>query len=123
MKAIISDKTPLAIGPYSQAVFKDGMLFVSGQIGLDPETNELDSGFIKQTNRIFSNLANILEAAEMGLTSIVKVNIYLKDLQRFSELNSIYETYFDSPYPAREVVGISNLPKNAELEISVIAMK
>ena len=123
MKTIFSDKTPLAIGPYSQAVLKNGMLFISGQIGLDPESNELESVFIKQANRIFTNLANILEAAELGIASIVKVTIYIKDLNRFNELNSIYETYFDSPYPAREVVEISNLPKKAELEISVIAMR
>ncbi|MCD4817900.1 MAG: Rid family detoxifying hydrolase [Candidatus Cloacimonetes bacterium] len=123
MKTIVSDKTPLAIGPYSQAVLKNGMLFVSGQIGLDPETNELESGFIKQANRIFTNLANILEAAELGISSIVKVTIFIKDLNRFNELNSIYESYFDTPFPAREVVEISNLPKKAELEISVIAMR
>ena len=123
MKAIASEKTPLAIGPYSQAVLKNGILFISGQIGLDPETNELESGFIKQAKRIFANLANILEAAELGISSIVKVTIFIKDLNRFKELNSIYETYFDSPYPAREFVEVSGLPKKAELEISVIAMR
>ena len=123
MKAIASEKTPLAIGPYSQAVLKNGILFISGQIGLDPETNELESGFIKQAKRIFANLANILEAAELGISSIVKVTIFIKDLNRVKELNSIYETYFDSPYPAREVVEVSGLPKKAELEISVIAMR
>jgi 2-iminobutanoate/2-iminopropanoate deaminase len=123
MKTIISEKTPLAIGPYSQAISKNGMLYVSGQIGIDPEANELESGFLMQTNRIFNNLSNILEAAEMGLSNIVKVSIFIKDLKRFNELNSIYETYFDAPYPAREVVEISKLPKDAELEISVIAMK
>ena len=123
MKTIFSDKTPPAIGPYSQAVLKNGMLFVSGQIGIDPESNELESGFIKQANRVFTNLVNILEAAELGISSIIKATIFIKDLNRFNELNAIYETYFDSPYPAREVVEVSNLPKNAELEISVIAMR
>ena len=122
MKAIHVSNAPNAIGPYSQAVCQNGMMFVSGQIGIDPKYNKLVDGFEKQVEMIFANLSKILEANSLSLTNIVKVSVFIKDIDKFSILNDIYAKYFHEPYPAREVVEISRLPMNADVEISVIAM-
>ena len=123
MKEIRSDKAPEPVGAYSQAIQKNGLIFVSGQIGINPETNLLEDGFIEQTNQIFSNLEAILAEAESDFKEVVKVTIFLKDMSQFFDLNNLYQRYFSYPFPAREVVEVSELPKAAELEISIIAIK
>ncbi len=122
MKAIHVSNAPHAIGPYSQAVCHKGLMFVSGQIGIDPKYNKLVEGFEEQVEMIFSNLSKILEANSLSLIDIVKVSVFIKDLNKFSVLNEIYAKYFHEPYPAREVIEVSRLPMDADVEISVIAM-
>ncbi len=122
MKAIHVSNAPNAIGPYSQAVCHKGMMFVSGQIGIDPKYNKLEEGFESQVEMIFSNLSKILEANSLSLIDIVKVSVFIKDLSKFSILNEIYAKYIHEPYPAREVIEVSRLPMDADVEISVIAM-
>ncbi len=123
MKTIHTSCAPAAIGPYSQAIYNKGFLFVSGQIGIDPATGTGDLGksFEKQTELIFSSLSNILSAANMSFRNVVKVTIYIEDLMNFATLNKIYARFFSAPFPARETVEVARLPKNAALEISLIA--
>lgn len=118
---IDTDLAPAAIGPYSQAVVAAGMLYVSGQIPLDPKTGEVVSGGISaQTKQVLENLKAVVEAAESGMTKIVKVTINLTDMQRFSVVNQIYGTCFSAPYPARACVEVSGLPKGVEVEMDAI---
>ena len=114
---------PAAIGPYSQGIMKNNTLFVSGQLGIDPKTSIMPTSFEDQANLIFSHIKAIINAAGMGMTHIVKVSVFLKNMDDFAELNLIYARYFDSPYPAREAVQVARLPKDALVEISVIAMR
>jgi 2-iminobutanoate/2-iminopropanoate deaminase len=118
---INTDRAPAAIGPYSQAVVAAGMLYVSGQIPLDPKTGEVVSGGISaQTKQVLENLKAVVEAAEGGMDKIVKVTIYITDMQQFSVVNEIYGTYFSAPYPARACVEVSQLPKGVEVEMDAI---
>lgn len=123
MKEIIyTDKAPKPIGPYSQAIKIGNFIFLSGQIGIDPKTNELVSGGIeKETRQIFENVINILKSVNAGLSDIIKVNIYLKNLDDFKKVNEIYQEYFKENFPARTTIGGVTLPKNALIEIDVIA--
>ncbi|MBW6516220.1 MAG: Rid family detoxifying hydrolase [Candidatus Cloacimonetes bacterium] len=121
MKAIHTYGAPTAIGPYSQATFKKGFLFISGQIGIDPATGQLGKSFEAQADQIFTSLSNILNAANMSFRNVVKVTIFIEDLMNFESLNKIYARNFSEPYPARETVQVSRLPLNAALEISLIA--
>jgi 2-iminobutanoate/2-iminopropanoate deaminase len=121
MKAIHTSSAPAAIGPYSQATYNKGLLFVSGQIGIDPSTGMMGKSFEKQAELIFDNLRNILTAANMSFRNVMKVTIYLEDIMNFETLNRIYALHFGDPYPARETVQVARLPKNAALEISLIA--
>lgn len=124
MKVVSTPKAPAAIGPYSQAIRCGNLLFISGQIPLDPETGELirgDAG--EQTERALKNLKGILEAEGMGLDDVVKVTLYLKDLGNFDRVNEVYKRYFVSAPPARSTVEVSRLPKDAEIEIEAIAWK
>ncbi len=115
-------KAPQAIGPYSQAVRSGNMVFVSGQIPLNPETNEMVSGTIgEETHRVMMNLRAILEEAGMDLTNVIKTTIFLKTMDDFAQVNEVYASYFKGEYPARETVAVAGLPKNARVEISVIA--
>jgi 2-iminobutanoate/2-iminopropanoate deaminase len=123
MKSIHTQDAPQAIGPYSQAIFKNGMMFVSGQIGLDPRTGELAESFDDQALKVLSNLKAILFQAEMSFANVVKVSVFIRDMELYPKLNDLYGRYFSEPFPAREVVEVSRLPKNAALEISLIAMK
>jgi 2-iminobutanoate/2-iminopropanoate deaminase len=123
MKTIHTQDAPQAIGPYSQAVVKNGMMFVSGQIGLDPRTGELSDSFDEQAMKVLSNLKAILVHAEMSFANVMKVTVYLKDLSHYARLNELYARFFSEPFPAREVVEVSHLPRNAALEVSLIAMK
>jgi len=120
--AVSSDAAPQAIGPYSQAIRAGALLFVSGQIPLDPATGTLVDGDIAaQTHRVFANLRAILEAAGASFDQVVRTTVYLADMNDFATVNEIYGTYFSSPAPARATVQAARLPKDARLEIDVIA--
>lgn len=116
-----SDRAPAAIGPYSQAVSAGGLVFLSGQIPLDPQTMELVSGdFEARTRRVFDNLAAVAEAAGGSLANVVKLTIYLTDLDNFGTVNSVMTDYFDEPFPARAAIGVASLPKGADVEAEAI---
>jgi reactive intermediate/imine deaminase len=116
-KEIIStENAPKAIGTYSQAIKKNNIVFLSGQIGLDPKTMELVDGIENQINQVFKNLLSVIESAGGKKSDIVKLNIFLTDLSNFVMVNEIMEQYFDSPYPARAAVGVAQLPKGALIE-------
>lgn len=125
MKSIIqTEKTPAPIGPYSQAVQAGNMLFISGQIALDPETNQLISGGIKvEAMQVMKNLEAVLASADFSFENVVKTTIFLSDMNHFSDVNEVYGSYFKSDFPARETVAVLGLPKNVNVEISVIAVK
>jgi len=125
MQSIHTDNAPKAIGPYSQAVVADGLVFCSGQIAIDPATGEMVKGGIKeQTARVFKNLAEVLRAARSGFESVASVNVYLRDMNDFKDMNEIYQGVFATdPLPARATVAVAGLPKNALIEISCIAYK
>ena len=116
-----TDKAPQAIGTYSQAVNHQGLVFVSGQIPLDPESMEMVSGGIEaQIHRVFKNLSAVCTAAGGSLDDIVKLTVFLTDMGNFPQVNSIMEQYFTAPYPARAAVGVAALPKGAEVEMDAI---
>ena len=123
-KIIATNKAPQAIGPYSQAIEANGMLYVSGQIPLIPETGELVDGNVEvQTARVIENLKAILEAAGATLDDVVKTTVYITDMNNFGMVNAIYERYFEKDCPTRVCVEVSKLPKNAMVEIDVIAVR
>lgn len=125
MKKIIeTTNAPMAIGPYSQAVYANGILYISGQIPINPSTGKLVEGIEKETHQVMKNLQSILHSAEMNFSNVVKTTIYLKNIDDFSIVNEIYSSYFEfGNYPARETVQVSCLPKNVDVEISMIAHK
>lgn len=121
---IMSEDAPRPIGPYSQAVAFENLLFVSGQIGIDAATNKLVSGGIEQEFRqVMENIKKILEAGNSDLQKVLKVTIYLTDIQNFSKINTLYSEYFSQNFPARETVEVTKLPKEAQIEISVVAFR
>ncbi len=121
-KQIIStENAPAAIGSYSQAVKVSGVLYVSGQIPLVPETGEMVSNdFTQQARQAFSNLQQVIEAADFCLSDVVKLTIFVTDLEKFALVNEVMQTFFDAPYPARAVVQVSRLPKDAQIEMDAI---
>jgi reactive intermediate/imine deaminase len=120
-KVIHFSDAPKAIGPYSQAVQAGNMIFISGQIPLDPKTGELNSSMItEQTHRVLKNLRAICQAAGGDLKNLVKVTIYLVDLSHFEIVNQVMKSYFEAPYPARVTLGVSSLPRQAGIEIDGI---
>jgi 2-iminobutanoate/2-iminopropanoate deaminase len=123
MKVIVNTKkAPAPIGPYNQAVLVDKILYVSGQIAIDPETNELVLNSIEdETKQVLSNLKAILSQAGGSFTDIVKTTIFLSDMSLFPVINEIYGSYFESEFPARETVAVKGLPKGVNVEISAIA--
>jgi 2-iminobutanoate/2-iminopropanoate deaminase len=125
MKKIIqTEMAPAPIGPYNQAVLSDKMLFISGQIAIDPATGEMVQEDISaETKQVMLNLENILKEAGMGFENVVKTTIFLNSMQDFNEVNKVYGTFFKNNYPARETVEVRGLPKNANVEISFIAVK
>jgi 2-iminobutanoate/2-iminopropanoate deaminase len=121
---IYSPTAPDAIGPYSQAIQSGNMLFVSGQIAIQKSTNTLITGNIEEeTTQVLQNIKDILKAAEMDFTNVVKCSIFLKDFNDFATVNAIYGKSFPSNPPARETVEVSRLPKDVNIEISCIAVK
>lgn len=114
---IYTDEAPAAIGTYSQAVSVNGIVYLSGQIPLVPNTMELVAGgFSEQAEQMFKNLSAVCEAAGGSLDKLVKLNLYLTDLENFSMINNVMATFFSEPYPARAAIGVSQLPKNALIE-------
>ncbi|WP_340077543.1 RidA family protein [Leptobacterium sp. I13] len=126
MKTIIkTNDAPAPIGPYNQAVFAGNTLYISGQIPIDPKTNELVSSGVKdETEQVMKNLQGILTEAGMTFENVVKSSIFLKDMHNFAEVNNVYGSYFnEETAPARETVEVGNLPKFVNVEISMIAIK
>lgn len=120
---IQTDNAPDPVGPYSQAIKANGFLYVSGQIPLDPTTNTLKLGsFEEQTRLVLNNVKAVVEAGGSSLNQVVKVNIFLQDMERFAEFNTIYAEYFGEGKPARACVEVSRLPKDVEVEVEAIAL-
>jgi 2-iminobutanoate/2-iminopropanoate deaminase len=121
-QAISTSSAPKAIGPYSQGVRAGSLLFVSGQVPIDPATGELVAGNIAaQTHRVFQNLGEILKAGGASFDHVVRTTVFLADMNDFAEMNGVYASYFSSPAPARATVQVSRLPKDARIEIDLIA--
>jgi 2-iminobutanoate/2-iminopropanoate deaminase len=121
--AIATNDAPAAIGPYSQAVRAGGLLFLSGQIPIDPATGQMVAGDVAtQTQRIMDNLLHVLAAAGCGFDDVVRTTIYLVDLAGFETVNEVYGRAFRAPYPARATVQVSALPRGAQVEIDAIAL-
>jgi 2-iminobutanoate/2-iminopropanoate deaminase len=121
MKQVQTDKAPKAIGPYSQAIVTNGMVFCSGQIGLTTAGELTAEDIETQTQQVIQNLKAVLEAAGSSLDKVVKTTCYLTDLTEFQTFNTVYETYFATTKPARATIEVSKLPKNAKVEIEAIA--
>jgi 2-iminobutanoate/2-iminopropanoate deaminase len=121
-QAVSTPSAPAAIGPYSQAVRAGSLLFLSGQIPIDPTTgNIVDGDVAAQTHRVLRNIDAILQAAGAGLDQVVRTTVYLADMNDFAAMNAVYGTYFSSPAPARATVQAARLPRDARVEIDVIA--
>lgn len=121
-KLITTSKAPAAIGPYAQANFAHGILYISGQIPLNSDTGKLCEGIEKETHQVMKNLEAILTEAGMTFKNVVKATIFLKNMDDFAVMNDIYASYLDAEnFPARETVQVSCLPKNVDIEISMIA--
>ena len=124
MKTVIStDKAPAAIGPYSQAIEVNGMVFTSGVIPVNPATGEIPSGVEAQAELAFSNLSNLLVAAGTSTETVVNTTVFIKEMNDFATINAIYAKYFTAPYPSRSCVEVARLPKDVLLEIESIATK
>jgi len=122
MKTVSTDSAPAAVGPYSQATVSGSLLFTSGQIPLDPATGRLASGgFREQVRQALANLDAVLEAAGTNRSRVLKVTVFLTDLERFGELNEVYAEYFGTARPARSAVQVARLPLDAQVEIEAVA--
>ena len=121
-KAINTEKAPKAIGPYSQAIQVGNLIYTSGQLPIDPTTGAFPVGGIKeQTRQSLSNIQAILEEAGLTMSNVVKTTVFLADMNDFADMNAIYAEFFTPPYPARSAVAVKTLPKNALVEIEVVA--
>lgn len=124
MKAIHTDQAPKALGPYSQAIEAGGMVFASGQVPIDPATDQFVSGGIKeQTRQSLTNARSILQQAGTDLSHVVKTTVFLADMAHFAAMNEVYAEFFSQPYPARSAVAVKQLPKGALVEVECIAVK
>lgn len=124
LRVVSTDKAPKALGPYSQAIVTDDLVFCAGQIALDPKTGEIVSGDIKeQTRRVLDNLAAVLEASGSALDRVTKTTVFLTDLAEFAAMNEAYGERFGAHRPARSTVPVSGLPRGARVEIECIAVK
>lgn len=122
-KVISTDKAPGAIGPYSQAIEVNGMVFTSGVIPVDPATGVIPEGIEAQANQAFSNLVNLIEASGAAVNQVIKTTVFIKEMNDFAKINEIYSKYFKEPYPARSCVEVARLPKDVLLEIEAIVAK
>ena len=124
MKSIHTNQAPAAIGPYSQAIEANGMIFASGQIPIDPATGQFVEGGIQdQTRQALTNARNILQAAGTDMENVIKTTVYLSDINNFAAMNEVYAQFFTEPFPARSAVAVKDLPKGALVEIEVLAIK
>jgi len=123
-KVISTTKSPEAIGPYSQAILSGNTLYCSGQIAINPKNGELVTHNItEETHQVMKNISEVLQAANMDFTNVVKCSIFMNDMGQYRDINEVYASYFSQNPPAREAVEVSVLPKNVNVEISVIAVK
>lgn len=123
-KAIHTDNAPKALGPYSQAIEAGNMVFASGQVPIDPATDQFVPGGIKeQTRQALTNARNILAEAGIDLAHVVKTTVFLSDMDNFAAMNEVYAQFFEQPYPARSAVAVKTLPKGALVEVECIAVK
>ena len=123
-KVISTKKAPAAIGPYSQAILSNNTLYCSGQIAINPKNGELlTDNITEETHQVMKNISEVLKAADMNFTNVVKCSIFMTDMNQYTEINEVYASYFSEYPPAREAVEVSVLPKNVNVEISVIAVK
>ena len=122
-KVIATDKAPAAIGPYSQAIEVNGMVYASGQIPVNPATGEIPEGVEAQAKQALTNLTNLLAEAGSSIEKVVKTTVFIKNMEDFGKINEIYAEYFTGTYPARSCVEVARLPKDVLLEIEAIAIK
>ncbi len=122
MREVSTTNAPGGSGPFSQAIVDDGKIYTAGQGGVDPETGEIvEGGIVPETKQVLQNIDNILDAAGASLNDVIKVNIYLTDIEDYDELNETYDEFFDEPYPARSVVEVSDLPIDICIEVETVA--
>lgn len=121
VKPVSTSNAPAAIGPYSQGIVSNGFVFASGQLPLNPETQQMPSDIVDQAKQSLTNLKAILEAAGAGMDTVVKVTIFLANIADFGKVNEVYSTFFSQPYPARSCFAVKDLPKGAGVEIEAIA--
>ena len=124
MHALHTDKAPAAVGPYSQAIEANGFIFATGQLPIDPSTNAFAEGGVKeQTRQSLTNARNVLAAAGVDLSHVVKTTVFLSDMDNFAAMNEVYAEFFKEPYPARSAIAVKALPKGALVEVECIAVK
>jgi len=124
MKNVITtDKAPAAIGPYSQAIEVNGMVYTSGVIPVDPATGNIPEGSVAQARQAFTNLSNLLEAAGSSTAKVVKTTVFIKEMKDFAAINEVYAEFFPAPFPSRSCVEVARLPKDVMIEIEAIAIK
>ena len=122
-KIISTDKAPKAIGPYSQAIRTENLVFTAGQVGFDPATMEIAGGGIEaQTRQVLTNLKHVLESADSGLNFVVKATVFLQDMNDFAKMNAVYSEFFPENPPARSTVAVAALPRGALVEIECVAL-
>jgi len=122
-RAVETADAPKAIGPYSQAIVANGFVFTAGQIGSDPKTGMLvEGGIVEQTEQALKNLSAVLKASRSSLESAVKVTVFLADMNDFAKMNEVYASYFKAPFPARSTVQVARLPRDAKVEIEIVAL-
>lgn len=121
MKQISTNNAPQAIGPYSQAIISNGLMFCSGQIPINPETGAIVEGLEAQAHQVFKNIKNLLLAGGTSMDNVIKTSVFIKDMNDFGKINEIYAEYFTEPFPARSCVEVARLPKDVLLECEVIA--
>ena len=123
-KVIFTEKAPAAIGPYSQAIEANGMVFMSGQIPVNPATGVfVEGGIVEQTTQVFENIKNVLAEAGLTTANVVKTTVFLADMSMFADMNAVYAKYFDGAFPARSAVAVKELPKGVLVEIECIAVR
>lgn len=122
-KEIATDNAPKAIGPYSQGILWNDLIFASGQIPVNPANGEIPAGIKEQTKQILENVSAILKSSGSSIENVIKTTVFIKNMNDFAEMNAVYETYFIKPFPARSTVEVARLPKDVLVEIEVIAYK
>ncbi len=122
-KEIATENAPKAIGPYSQGILWNDLIFASGQIPVNPATSEIPNGIKEQTTQVLKNISAILESEGSSIKNVIKTTVFIKDMNDFVQMNEVYESFFQKPFPARSTVEVARLPKDVLVEIEVIAHK